>query len=340
MRFASRAACLVAASATFLFAWPTEAQAPAADAPALDRTLVVARVDGQPITLGDLEKSIASVPPFALVRYGKTPTEIRKNYLEQVLVRDKLFEIHATKQAIDARPDVAARIRGILRRAVIDDVRADAKVDEIAKPEIEKYFAENIEKFTSPRRLGIYRILVATEAEARAILGDLGKEPDLKKWNDLARDKSLDKSSNMRSGNLGFLDKTGDSGQPDARFDPALFAAADGVKDGELVSSPVAEGDKFAVVWRRQEVRAVSRSIDAEAPSIRKAIADERVRTRMDKLLEGMRKELLSEYHPELTDMITVNEEAEVEKVKRPGVLPKTKRPARAKPVETPSGLR
>lgn len=346
MRKTKRVAQVLLVAASLFTVAPSGAQSPApsvsAAAPAseVDRAAVVARVDGQPITLGELEKAIASVPPFALVRYGKTSDEVRRNYLEQVLVRDKLLEIGAAKESVDKRSEIAARIRGILRRTLIDEIRTEARVDDVTREEIEQYFAANREKFVAPRRLGIFRILVASEAEARSILADLGKEPDLKKWNDIVREKSLDKSSNMRSGNLGFLDKTGDSGQPDARFDAALFNAADRVKDGELVPTPVAEGDKFAVVWRRQEVRAVNRSIDSEVPNIRKAISDERIRSRMDGLLEGLRKELLSEFHPELTDMITVNEEAEVEKIKRPGVLPKTRRPARSKPAETPSGLR
>ena len=50
------------------------------------------------------------------------------------------------------------------------------------------------------------------------------------------------------------------------RVDPGLFAAADKVKDGELVKEPVKEGTKFAVIRRRGSLEASTRTLDQGPP--------------------------------------------------------------------------
>ena len=56
-----------------------------------------------------------------------------------------------------------------------------------------------------------------------------------KRWNELARDESVDKTTSMRGGNLGFVAPDGSTTDPNLKVDPALYAAAEKVKDSELV---------------------------------------------------------------------------------------------------------
>lgn len=317
----------------------------AASADGVPREAVVARVGDKTITLGELEARLAQTPPFMLKKYGSTSAEIKHRFLDEVMVRELLLNQGALDAGVDKRPDVDDRLKSILRSAIIEVAKKESNASTISDADVKEFYDANADKFVAPKRISIWRISVASEAEAREIIGEMksvdGKTgEDVKKWNQLARDKSLDKATAMRSGNLGFVTADGSTNQPEVKYDAALFAAADNVKDGDVVSEPVREGDKWSVVWRRQGMRPVSRSIESEAATIRGAIADQRVRKYMDDLLTGLRSTQLAEIHPELCEMVTVTDTGDVEKAKRPGVLPKAKRNAQPAPNEGPAGLR
>ncbi|MBK6514996.1 MAG: peptidyl-prolyl cis-trans isomerase [Polyangiaceae bacterium] len=302
---------------------------------------VVARVGESTITVAELEKRMSEAPRSFLAKLGSTPDEIRKNFLEQVVVRDAILAEEARARGLDQQRDVRDRVRGALRAMILHDAGAGAKPEDITDEEVRAHFEANKGKFAVPQRIGIFRILVGSEAEAKSILAELGGSPDPKKWNDLARDKSLDKSNHLRGGNLGLVAEDGSTGQAENRVDPALYKAALAVKDGTMVPQPVKEGDRWAVVWKRQSMSQSSRSLELEAPTIRAAIADERKRTAVQALLEKLRPELIKELNVELCDMVTVTAAGELQRAQRPGVLPRSKRAATASPDENqPGGLR
>lgn len=301
---------------------------------------VVARVGESTITVRELERRLSETPAGVLAKFGSTDAEIRRNFLEQVVVGDALLAEEARARGLDKRRDVRDRTLGALRAMMLFDA-ASIKPDDITDDEVREHFEANKAKFAVPKRVGIYRILVGSESDAQAILAELGESPDPKKWNDLARDKSLDKSNHLRGGNLGFVAEDGSTGQAENRVDPALYKAASAVKDGALVPLPVKEGERWAVVWKRQTMNAGSRSLEVEAPSIRAAIADERKRAAVQALLDKLRPELIKELNLELCDMVTVTSSGELERTQRPGTLPRTKRAATATPDEQqPGGLR
>ncbi|MBL9024726.1 MAG: peptidyl-prolyl cis-trans isomerase [Myxococcales bacterium] len=311
---------------------PTSAPAPAGS------DVIVARVGSSVITLAELERALAEAPRATLAKLGSTPEEVRRNYLEQVLVRDALFAEEARARGMEKRKDIRDRTLAVLRSQLVEVLRKEK--GSVTEEDIKAYYEANSKKFTAPKRIGVHRILVASEDDAKEILAELGGgAPDPKKWNEIAREKSLDKTTHLSGGNLGILNEDGSTSE-DSHYDPGLYAAADKVKDGELVPTPVKEGSRFAVVWKRQTMRAMTRPIELEAPGIRAALVDQRIRQAMGELLGALRPDHLKELNPELCDMVTVTSQGDVEKAKRPGVLPRSKRVASPVPVEGPGGLR
>lgn len=289
---------------------------------------IVARVGSQTITAGELSRRIQSVPPFQLKMFGKSEAEIKRNFLERVLVRDLLLSQGAVDRKMDAQDDVQDRVRATLRGVMVQQIRQEAIAIPITDQDVEKYYKDNIDKYRAPERVAIWRILVATREDAVGVLEELKKDGSVKRWNDLARERSLDKATNMRGGNLGYVSPDGKTTDPAIVVDKALLEAAKPLKDAEMGREPVKEGDRWAVVWKRQTMKAVERAIEQEAVGIRQTIARQRTEDRLNAVLDGARKASAHDVNIELVDDVTVSAQGDLAPARRPGVLPARKAPA------------
>ena len=300
----------------------------------------MARVGSKTITAQELERRLSGVPAFQLKPFGRTPEEIRRNFLERILVREVLLAEGASAEGLAQLPEIEERIRSVLKGAVLASVRAEVSREDVSDDEVRAYYEANHSKFHAPPRIALWRILVATAEEATSVLAAAKKDLVPKRWNEIAREKSLDKATSLRGGNLGFVAPDGTTGEAGVKVDPALFTAAVEVKDAELVPNPVKEGERWAVVWRRQSMKAVSRPLEQEAPSIRQVLLHGKIEARIKAAIDKLRKDVGIEMHPEALDYLDIAGTGAIQQ--RPGSLPVSRRPSSAPPGPTsgPSGLR
>jgi peptidyl-prolyl cis-trans isomerase C len=276
------------------------------------------------------------VPDFQLATFGSSASEIKHNFLEQVVVRDELFAQGAEAKKLDQTTRARERIDHALRTARINLVRENV---DVTPGEIASYFADNRSRFDAPERIALTRILCATRTEAAGVLAEAKSASSPQRWNELARDHSVDKATSMRGGALGFLAQDGSSSEASVRADPALFAAASKVKDGELVPEPIEEGKAYAVIWRRGSTPAVHRTLEEETGTIRQILVRRKLADTVKSLTDALRSGEKIEEHPDLVDLIEVSPEGSVAQRKRPGVA--KRRPAEPPaPSATPTGLR
>ena len=100
-----RASKLLAAGiALFATAW--QARTVHADASA-EELAIVARVGARTITAADVSRRIAQLPPFQLRAFGKTPGEVRRAFVEKVMVREALLAQGAVDAKLSERAEVA-----------------------------------------------------------------------------------------------------------------------------------------------------------------------------------------------------------------------------------------
>ncbi len=156
---------------------------------------------------------------------------------------------------------------------------------------MQRYYDANRARYEAKDRVYIWRILCATRDEAVTVLAEAKKDGTVQTFNKLAREHSMDKATNLRGGNLGFVGESGISSEPGVKVDPAVVAAARGVKDGELVPAPVQEGTSFAVVWRRGSQPGTHRSVAEARPQIQDAIVRQKREAAQKALLEKLRAE-------------------------------------------------
>jgi peptidyl-prolyl cis-trans isomerase C len=343
MRLASLRRGLLAASIALVALAAGSSYVLAEGAPPAEGDAIVAKVGVRTITAREVERRLATVPPFQLRYFGKTHDEIRKRFLEEGIVKETLYAEGADAEKMRELTDVGERIRSVLRTALLNQIRAEvAASGPITDDDVRAYYDQHKEKYHAPPRITVWRILVASRDDAVKVIEKAKADLSPKRWNELARDESVDKTTSMRGGNLGFVAPDGSTTDPNLKVDPVLYAAAEKVKDSELVAEPVAEGSSWAVVWRRQSMKAVERPLALEAPSIRQILAHERTDKRVRELVAELRKKYLSDPQPELLDLLEISAQGDVSPVKRPGTLPSSRRPAAGpmKPTETPAGQR
>ena len=259
----------------------------------------VAKVGKNTVTRADFERRLRSIPALQLATFGKSAAEQRRAFLDRVVVPELLFSEAAEADGVTKRPEVRVRLDDALRAAVMADLRREAE-REIGDAEVARYFEENKQKLDVPERIHVHRILVATRDEAESVLAAAKKPGGEREWPKLAREKSIDKATHERSGDLGFLAADGQSHEVTVKAEPELVAAARKVKNGELVPEPVAVDGKFAVIWRRGSTAAVTRTLEQEAAPIRGVLVRQRLEEKAKQLLDGATKSKVTDVHEDL----------------------------------------
>jgi len=269
------------------------------------RAKVVARVGSTAITVGELEDRLAAIPPFQLMTFGSSREAIVKKYLEEPLIRDLLLAEGAKQKGLDKEEPWNHQLKRALSSATLREARkANPSAAAIPMEDVKKFYEENRARFDSPERVNVWRILCKSRDEADTVLAAAKKEPTIQKYTDLAREHSIDKATNLRGGNLGFLDADGKSNEAGVAVDPAIVTAAHTVKDGEFVASPIPEAGGFAVVWRRATVPANKRSVDESAAQIRATLFRERTEKAEKDLIADLRKKNLKEVNVDLLKIV------------------------------------
>jgi peptidyl-prolyl cis-trans isomerase C len=305
-----------------------------------DPNQVVARIGSATITVGELERRLARLPAFQLATYGQNAQEVRRAMLDKVLIPEYLMAQGAMARGLNQDADVRARQRDALRAAILRDLREHGGIGPITDAEVAGYFAAHRAQYDSPARFAIWRILVASRQEAQQLISEAKKDPTPKTWNELARTRSLDRSNNLRGGNLGFVSETGDSTDAKVRVEAAVIDAVKGVKDGEFVDHPVPEGSGFAVLWRRGSTPAIHRSVVEEQDAIKKILARDKSMAAQEKLVASLRAKDLSGFNPSGVDLLDVSSSGQLAPHGKPGRVDRRVSSGLMGPETTPRGPR
>jgi peptidyl-prolyl cis-trans isomerase C len=270
------------------------------------RSLVLLHVGpARAITVGELEDRIAALPPYQRATFGADAAAVRRAFLEQVLVPEALESLGAEAQKLDERLPTSYAIERVRSQAAVRAIRARIGPESaIPMDDVQKYYDANRSRYDTPERLQIWRILCKTKEEAQGVLDEVKKEPTPKEFGDLAREHSVDKATNLRAGNLGFITPDGSSNEPGLRVDTSIVKAAEGVRDGDLVPAPVPEGEYFSVVWRRGTIPATKRTVDQVAAQIRDALWKGRVKDETDRLVASLRTAKVRDMNASLLDLL------------------------------------
>lgn len=308
---------------------------------------VVANVGEYELRVDEVQARVAQMPLFQLKNVGATPEEIRRKLVEEfvdleVMVQGaKLNELHEL-------PDVSERISSVLVSALLNDLSEEATTaGTVSDAAVRAFYEANKERYTPQQRIMIWQIAVESKEEADRLLDTIRSGSEFKDeasfvnaWDQLARAHSVDKSTNMRKGNLGFVQPDGATAHKDIRVPKEIFAAAAKIKDGEVHPEAVEVGAYWVIVARRGSHMTPLRTLESEAPNIRGFLAREQVAERRKALIDSLRAAHLHEKNERALDQLTFSNN-EITVARRPGALRETQAPTGAViPVGKPGNLR
>jgi len=263
----------------------------------------VARVGSNSIRLATVSQRLLALAPFQRKVLGSSPPAQARRLLEEVLIPEKLLAEQGRKTPLATGTRMQARTRALLRQLLLDRwsreiITGSASLDASAKT----YFDAHPELFLQKRRIRLQRLLVETQAEAVALIDKAKGFANMDDWRNLVREKSLDKATSERGGELGFVAADGTTDAPELEVDKALFLAADDAKDGELIGRPIAEGKRFAVLWRRGSRAEKAVDFHKELPKLRQYLFELLVEEKQNLVVNQLRTEHLRDYRPTLLE--------------------------------------
>ena len=171
---------------------------PGAPAPKLDPSTVLAKIDGQPITAGDLE--IASDD---LAQSMSSMTEVqRRDYALNYLIDLKLAARAAEKDKLGEGEGFQKRVAYLKDRALMEELLQKEAKTAVSEERLRKLYDETAKNLKPEEEVHARHILVKTEDEAKKVEERLAKGEDFAK---LANELSTDPGSGKQGGDLGFF---------------------------------------------------------------------------------------------------------------------------------------
>lgn len=269
-----------------------------------DSTPVVS-AGGESADAAAVQRALGRVPAFQLAALGVDDAARRRAVLERWLVPELQAAAEARARGLDKNRRTADRLQQLYARAMEAELaRETAARQPVTDADVQQYFEQHRERFETPRRVRIWRIVVNDEALAKKIIAESQGAGGPARWSNFAREHSLDAATKLRDGDLGFVRPDGGTETPRVRVDPALFAAVEKLSDGQIVPEPVKLASGIAVLWRRGSLPAITRSVAEEAPAIRTLLTRERLEKARQSLLDELRKKSLSGLDAQLLETL------------------------------------
>ncbi|MDD5448985.1 MAG: peptidylprolyl isomerase [Candidatus Omnitrophica bacterium] len=242
-------------------------------APSAARKDVVANINGDVITMKDVDERISKLPP-----YYQNMVKGRKKELVDDMVLEKILYSEALKKGLQNDKEVKEMVEEAQRKIMIsklikDDVEEKTKVSD---QQIEEYYNTHKDEFYVPEKWRASHILVKTEEEAAAILDELSKGAS---FEELAKTKSQD-SSAQKGGDLGYFTK----GQMVPEFEEAVTK----LEVGQL--SPVVKTQfGYHIIKLTDKKPAEQQDLKSVSAKISNELLANKKREAFDKLVSGLR---------------------------------------------------
>ncbi|GGG32974.1 peptidylprolyl isomerase [Caldovatus sediminis] len=250
--------------ALLLLAGSAAAQAPGPAAPPAAPTAetVVARVDGEPITIGDVGEAARLLPE----ELRAAPPQILYPLLLDQIITQRALVSAARRAGLDRDPAVAARIRRAEEQELQQALISREISGSISEEALRERYRREIAGRPSEEEIRARHILLPSEAEARAALAEV-RRPGTD-FAEVARRRSIGPAA-QEGGDLGFF-RRDDMVQ---EFADAAFA----LQAGQISETPVRTQFGWHVIKVEERRAAPPPPFEAVRDALRQQVVEEQV---------------------------------------------------------------
>jgi peptidyl-prolyl cis-trans isomerase C len=232
-------------------------------APAQGADPIVAKVNGQPIRMSDVNNAAQSLPPQAR---AMDPQQLLPLLIDQLIDAQALL-VQARKQGLDKDPEIQRDLRMAEERTLESAMLHKAVAPKITEEAIKARYDRDIGGKPAETEVHARHILVPDEATAKKIIAELKKGGD---FAGLSKQYSKDPGAAQQGGDLGFF-KEGD-------MVPEFAKAAFALKDNETVQTPVKTQFGYHIIQTLERRKSEPQPLDQVHDELRQSIGQEAVR--------------------------------------------------------------
>ncbi|PRD40945.1 peptidylprolyl isomerase [Phyllobacterium phragmitis] len=265
------AATVLIATATY-GASAQDKAAGAADA-ANDPAKVLATVNGETITQGEVDQASNDLDP----QFSRLPDEQRRLAALAALIDIKALATQGKAEKLDQTDAFKQRMAFLNDRALHNEYFKKEIVDKITDADVHARYDKEIAATPPKNEIRARHILVKTKEEAEAIIKKLDGGA---KFEDLAKESSTDGSA-AQGGDLGYFGQ----GQMVPEFEKAAFA----LEPGSYTKEPVKTQFGFHVIKLEDKRTQQPPAFDQVKDQVRSVIMRERYVDLVKKLRDGLK---------------------------------------------------
>jgi peptidyl-prolyl cis-trans isomerase C len=255
-------AAAIAAAPVLVTSARAQAAASAATPAAPAADTVLATVNGKPIHMSDVQAAGADLP----ANLQQLPADQLFPLLVNQLIDRQALLVAATSEHLAKDPKVKAAMEDAanekLENAYVQQKVGPQVTDAAVQAEFKKDYANK----PGPEQVDARHILVKTQAEAQAIIDQLGKGAD---FATLATKDSIDPGA-KNGGELGWFSED--------QMVPAFAQAAFALSPGQYTKTPVQTQFGWHVILCEGKRTAPSPSFDTVKDQIRQKLADDAIK--------------------------------------------------------------
>lgn len=249
---------------------------------------VIAKVNGHEITTSEVELAADDL----LAQLGSVPPKLRFPFIVEYLVERHLLAQEAVKEGEANSEDYKLRLAFYQAKALRDAYFTDKLKPLVTDAAVRKAYDNQASKVKGPERIRARHILVATKAEAEAVIKRLQNG---EKFEDVAKQVSLDGSKDY-GGDLGYFTAN--------EMVPAFSKAAFALQPGEI-SGPVQTQYGWHVIKVEDRKAGGPQPYDKVKDAIRLVLLRKEVQDKLQELRKTAKIELLD---PDLKKLQAENE--------------------------------
>lgn len=237
---------------------------------------VLAVVNGTAITA---DQRPGEAGPELAQDYASMSTAQQAQLLVSLINRQLVLE-QARATGFDQRPAIQQRLQAMADSYIAEQyLLSVASGFDLGNDAVQARYAERYAE--APEEFLVRHIVLASETEGRAVLRAIGSGAD---FGDLARERSLDTTSAIKGGDLGWVTQD--------QLPPSLAEVLNTLKEGAVATNPVKTLSGWHVLLLEDRRDGTAPALEAVENQIRQELATEQMAAYLQNLREQATIEL------------------------------------------------